>query len=90
MRGMMVQEKKYSSARKSNIKSKSENIVTLSDRFTKKQDEIIFWKPKHYQLKEELRNESLKKKLAGKTINILVGDVAILHQEGDQCNDTVN
>ena len=38
MRGMMVQEKQYSSARKRNINSKSENIVTLSDRFTKKQD----------------------------------------------------
>ena len=29
MRGIMVQEKKYSSASKRNIKSKSENIVTL-------------------------------------------------------------
>ena len=37
-RGMIVQEKQYSSARKRNINSKSENIVTLSDRFTKKQD----------------------------------------------------
>ena len=54
MRGMMVQEKKkYSSARKRNIKSKSENIVTLSDRFTKKQDEIMLWKAKHNELKDE-------------------------------------
>ena len=36
MWGMMVQEKQYSSARKVNIKSKSENIFTISDRFTKK------------------------------------------------------
>ena len=36
MRGMMVQEKQYSRARKRNIKSNIETIVTLSDRFTKK------------------------------------------------------
>ena len=52
MRGMMVQEKQYSSARKRNIKSKSENIVTLSDRFTKKQDEMRLWKDKNDELKE--------------------------------------
>ena len=56
MRGMMVQEKQYSSARKRNIKSKSENIVTLSDRFTKKKDEMMLWKANHYALKDELRN----------------------------------
>ena len=60
MRGKMVQEKKYSSALKSNTKSKSENIVTLSDRFTKKQDEMMLWKAKHDELKDEFRNEALK------------------------------
>ena len=90
MRGMMVQEKQYSSARKSNIKSKSENIVTLSDRFTKKQDEIMLWKAKHDELKEELRNEALRGELASKYIEILGENVAILHKEVEQWNYTVN
>ena len=36
MWGIMVQEKQYASACKRNIKSKSGNIFTLSDRLTKK------------------------------------------------------
>ena len=44
MQGIMVQEKQYASARKRNIKSKSENIVTLSDRFTQNKYEMMLWK----------------------------------------------
>ena len=61
MRVMMVQEKQYSSARKRNIKSKSENIFTLSDRFTKKQDEMMMWNAMYDGLKDKLINEALKK-----------------------------
>ena len=44
MQGMMVQEKQYSSARKRKINSKSENIITLSDRFTQNKYEMMLWK----------------------------------------------
>ena len=60
MRVMMFQENQYVSARNRKIKSQSEKIVTLSDRFTKKQDETMLWKAKHDELKDELINEALK------------------------------
>ena len=80
MRGMMVQEKQYSSVRKRNIKSKSENIVTISDRFTQTKFEMMLWKAKHDELKDKLRNKSLKNELASDYIKILGENVAILHE----------
>ena len=56
MWGIMDQEKQYSSARKRNTKSKSDNIVTLSDSFAKKQYGMMLRKNKHDDLKDELRN----------------------------------
>ena len=73
-----------------NIKSKSENIVTLLDRFTKKQDKMMLWKARHDELKDELRNEALKNELASEYIKILVENIAMLHEEFEQWNDTVN
>ena len=55
----MFQEKQYSIARKRNIKSKSQNIITLSDRFIRKQDETMLCKAKHDELKDKLRNKAL-------------------------------
>ena len=73
-----------------NIKSKSENIVTLLDRFTKKQDKTMLWKARHDELKDEWRNEALKNELASEYIKILVENIAMLHEEFEQWNDTVN
>ena len=84
MRVMMFQENQYVSARNRKIKSQSEMIVTLSDRFTKKQDETMLWKAKHDELKDELREESLKNKLASKYIEMLGKNVTILHEEVEQ------
>ena len=79
--GMMVPEKQYSSARNRNINSKSENIVTLSDKFTQKQDETMLWKAKNDELKDEFRNKALKNELASESIKIFGDNVAILHKE---------
>ena len=50
----------------------------------------MLWKAKHDKLKDELRNEALKNKLASKSIDIFGKNVAILHEEVEKCNDTVN
>ena len=46
-------------------------------------------KANHDELKDELRNGALKNELASESIKILGENVAILHEEVDQWNDTV-
>ena len=50
----------------------------------------MLWKAKHDELKEEPRKEALKRELASKYIDILGENVAILHEEVEQCNDIVD
>ena len=50
----------------------------------------MLWKAKHDELKDELRNEALKNELESEYIEILGENVAILHKEVEQWNDTMN
>ena len=50
----------------------------------------MLWKARHDELKDELRNEALKNELASEYIKILVENIAMLHEEFEQWNDTVN
>ena len=50
----------------------------------------MLWKAKHDDLKDKLINEALKNELASEYIKILVENIAMLHEEFEQWNDTVN
>ena len=50
----------------------------------------MLWNNKNDEFKNELRNEALKNELASKFINILGGDVAILHKELEKWNRTMD
>ena len=50
----------------------------------------MLWKAKHDELREELRKEELKNELTSEYIEILGENFAILNEEVEQWNDTVN
>ena len=50
----------------------------------------MLWKAKNDELKYELRNKAVKNELESKYIKILGENFAILHEEVEQWNDTVN
>ena len=65
-------------------------ILSLYQIGSPKKDEMMLWKAKHDDLKEELRNEALKNNLASQYIEILGENVAILNEDIKQWNYTVN
>ena len=50
----------------------------------------MLWKAKNDELKYELRNKAVKNELESEYIKILGENFAILHEEVEQWNDTVN
>ena len=91
MPGMMVKEKRDSSIRDDNtkskakidkrtIKSKRTKIITLEEKFTMKRNNMILRKANHDDLKEKLARES----------EVINENFAILHEEIEQWKETVN
>ena len=79
MRGMMDQEKQYSSERKRNIKSKVK-ILSFYQIGSRKKRWNVLKKDKHDDLKYALIKEALKNKLKRKHTETLGENVEILHE----------